>query len=127
MEKTLDTVLKSISTQPNSNSVGNDAASEHSIPRGKAAATQALIAAPPSVPVGTTNYSTNRSPKLHSLPDNALNPLGLLAEASLANRKILSTNGKSSLGGGGDAHSSSSQKLGVANDGYFKPGRVIPS
>jgi len=27
------------------------------------------------------------SPKLHSLPDNALNPLGLLAEASLANRR----------------------------------------
>lgn len=28
-----------------------------------------------------------RSPKLHSLPDNTLNPLGLLAEASLNNRK----------------------------------------
>ena len=27
------------------------------------------------------------SPKLHCLPDNALNPLGLLAEASLANRR----------------------------------------
>lgn len=27
------------------------------------------------------------SPKLHSLPDNSLNPLGLLAEASLANRR----------------------------------------
>lgn len=32
------------------------------------------------------------SPRLHSLPDNTLNPLGLLAEASLQNRKRSTTN-----------------------------------
>jgi hypothetical protein len=66
------------------------------------------------------SFHRNRpgSPKLHSLPDNSLNPLGLLAEASLANRR---------------AHGShptqiavrpqpGDTKVGVASDNYFKPG-----
>lgn len=36
---------------------------------------------------GAVSSHPGTSPKLHSLPDNALNPLGLLAEASLANRR----------------------------------------
>ena len=36
---------------------------------------------------GAVSNHPGTSPKLHSLPDNALNPLGLLAEASLANRR----------------------------------------
>ena len=42
----------------------------------------------------TTGGSKNGppSPRLHSLPDNTLNPLGLLAEASLQNRKRSATN-----------------------------------
>jgi hypothetical protein len=55
---------------------------------------------------------------LHSLPDNSLNPLGLLAEASLANRRAVAaqspTDGPLSAGG--------TDKVGVASDLYFKPG-----
>jgi hypothetical protein len=36
---------------------------------------------------GAASGHPGTSPKLHSLPDNVLNPLGLLAEASLANRR----------------------------------------
>ena len=38
--------------------------------------------------VQETIASMPLSPRLNSLPDNALNPLGLLAEASLANRRV---------------------------------------
>lgn len=63
------------------------------------------------------------SPKLHSLPDNTLNPLGLLAEASLANRRAQATGSPieavlpASVGG------DPNQKVGVASDMYFKPGK----
>ncbi|KAH9981402.1 fungal-specific transcription factor domain-containing protein [Lactifluus volemus] len=127
MERTLDTVLKSIGnpsiasgmvsrtpSPPNANIANN--------------ATQALLSRvdqPPSPTAGATFSPTPsrtqgvapNSPKLHSLPDNSLNPLGLLAEASLANRR---------------AHAASSGRkwgmarppapMGVASDAYFKPG-----
>jgi hypothetical protein len=58
---------------------------------------------------------------LHSLPDNSLNPLGLLAEASLANRRAQSsgfyTNQSVDL-----PPADGEKKLGVASDLYFKPG-----
>lgn len=53
---------------------------------------------------------------MHSLPDNALNPLGLLAEASLANRRA-QANAKAS-----SSKDVSNDKVGVASDVYFKPG-----
>lgn len=63
------------------------------------------------------------SPRLHSLPDNDLNPLGLLAEASLANRRAQTQNNpkadRSPLAPGSN--------VGVANDVYFKPGALNPS
>jgi hypothetical protein len=91
------------------------------------------------------------SPKLHSLPDNSLNPLGLLAEASLANRRaqqasagshgLVARPSSSAAGGSGSAAQGSSgsgsgagagasgdsqaretPKVGVASDNYFKPG-----
>jgi hypothetical protein len=122
MERTLDTVLRSISTQPNTSSPAPEVPSDYSTPKGKTAVTQALIAAPPNLPVASTSYPGNRSPKLHSLPDNALNPLGLLAEASLANRKVFNR-----TAGPGDPSESNSafQSLGVANETYFKPGKDI--
>ena len=52
---------------------------------------------------------------MHSLPDNALNPLGLLAEASLANRK------QQAASKSGDTPS---ERVGVASDVYFKPGEL---
>lgn len=58
------------------------------------------------------------SPKLHSLPDNTLNPLGLLAEASLANRRAQAASRAESRSSAAD----NQPKLGVASDVYFKPG-----
>lgn len=47
----------------------------------------------------TPKSQVNLSPRLHALPDDTLNPLGLLAEASLQNRKRSNTNGNA----GGDS------------------------
>jgi hypothetical protein len=58
---------------------------------------------------------------LHSLPDNTLNPLGLLAEASLANRRVQAQNHPTSVLPVADP-SSDQPQLGVASDNYFKPG-----
>lgn len=138
MERTLDTVLRSIGNPD----IASGYMSRSPSPSAQTATTQALLASP-SPPPSTTassfppqassssshhhqnslSHPIPASPKLHSLPDNALNPLGLLAEASLANRraqagsfydkdstKIPSTD------------SADYKKLGVASDLYFKPG-----
>ena len=133
MERTLDTVLKSIGNP--SMGMGSGMLSRSPSPQITSNATQALLSQtdqPPSPPAATTFSSSSSrpqtlglqtlvhpsSPKLHSLPDNSLNPLGLLAEASLANRR---------------AHAASSTRktsamarppapMGVASDAYFKPG-----
>ena len=83
------------------------------------------------------------SPKLHSLPDDTLNPLGLLAEASLNNRRysarnsqrpdlqtILNSENTPSVN---DKERNEhvermirereSEGIGVASDEYYKPGR----
>lgn len=62
------------------------------------------------------------SPKLHSLPDNSLNPLGLLAEASLANRRAQAASRTESRA---TANTDDQPKLGVASDVYFKPGMYL--
>jgi hypothetical protein len=67
------------------------------------------------------------------LPDNTLNPLGLLAEASLANRRDKGSS--SGIGGmlpGNLNEDDGSGKVdgrpvGVASDAYFKPGMRIDS
>ncbi|TRM59205.1 fungal-specific transcription factor domain-containing protein [Schizophyllum amplum] len=60
------------------------------------------------------HYAQPPSPKLHSLPDNSLNPLGLLAEASLANRRAQQNVPSMSASG----------QVGVASANYFKPGPI---
>jgi hypothetical protein len=60
------------------------------------------------------------SPKLHSLPDNDLNPLGLLAEASLANSRQAAQPPQATRPG--TTPRNSEQNVGVASDLYFKPG-----
>lgn len=123
MERTLDTVLRSI---------GNPGIASGMVSRtpspapAQAATTQALIAASPSPPPpssATRNQSNHHqppgSPKLHSLPDNSLNPLGLLAEASLANRRAHANNKSGMVARSTDLNET---KLGVASDNYFKPG-----
>ncbi len=69
------------------------------------------------------------SPRLHSLPDNSLNPLGLLAEASLQNshrKKLASTDGRGgrNIGKGNDqgGQGQAADGVGVGNEHYFKPG-----
>ncbi|KAG6908579.1 hypothetical protein DXG01_004065 [Tephrocybe rancida] len=116
MERTLDTVLRSI---------GNPGIASGMVSRspspGVHAETQALIA---DVEAREEEQEEAQgeggSPKLHSLPDNALNPLGLLAEASLANRKVRAPHLSPMLarGAGGEER----PQMGVASDNYFKPG-----
>ena len=65
--------------------------------------------------------------RLHSLPDNTLNPLGLLAEASLQNtRKRAVTVSEALESADGDVdeegRDKKKSKLGLSNAGYFQPG-----
>lgn len=123
MEQTLDTVLKSIGN-PSMNSSGMVSRSPSLTPSGQAAQTQALLASPSPPPQSlfppqSAKEPPTASPKLHSLPDNALNPLGLLAEASLANRKA---HGVSSSFTARPTEPDPNRRLGVASDNYFRPG-----
>ena len=98
-------------------------------PSAQTQGTQALLATPsppqsPIVPNGLHHlHQAPGSPKLHSLPDNTLNPLGLLAEASLANRRAQAAAAKvDPLAGSAISQDGQQPKLGVASDVYFKPG-----
>ncbi|KAH9952175.1 hypothetical protein B0H21DRAFT_17239 [Amylocystis lapponica] len=62
------------------------------------------------------------SPKLPSLPDDSLNPLGLLAETSLANRRAQAGPNVDQSSTAMLTKSSEPSKMGVASDVYFKPG-----
>ncbi|KAF5369179.1 hypothetical protein D9615_009987 [Tricholomella constricta] len=121
MERTLDTVLRSIGNP----GIASGMVSRSPSPTAQAASTSALIAASPSPPpTRQSSYHHHQedpgSPKLHSLPDNALNPLGLLAEASLANRRALHPNASPMLAR--TSEPGENPKMGVASDNYFKPG-----
>lgn len=118
MEKTLDTVLRSIGNP----SIASGMISRSPSPNTQNASTQALLDRSPSPAPTSTPYSQQPpgSPKLHSLPDNSLNPLGLLAEASLANRRAQVSNNNSIVSK--IASATDGQTLGVASDNYFKPG-----
>ncbi|KAG6816697.1 hypothetical protein H0H87_003785 [Tephrocybe sp. NHM501043] len=139
MERTLDTVLRSIGNP----GIASGMVSRSPSPMGVTAGTQALIATAEDESgdmedasgAGAGPYSQNHlqpharpqpgaSPKLHSLPDNALNPLGLLAEASLANRKVHNPNASPLMARGAvsDGANSKGPQMGVASDNYFKPG-----
>ncbi|KAG6867611.1 hypothetical protein C0993_000552 [Termitomyces sp. T159_Od127] len=113
MEKALDTVLRSVGNP----GIASAMVSRSPSPSAQAAGTSALLAESPSPP--PQPQSQPGSPKLHSLPDNALNPLGLLAEASLANRRALHPK-KSPLQVRDDP--ADTPQMGVASDNYFKPG-----
>jgi hypothetical protein len=117
MERTLDTVLRSIHIPD----IASGMVSRSPSPSTQTAATQALMASPsPPPPTPPPGQQPPVSPKLHSLPDNTLNPLGLLAEASLANRRAQL--GAQRFSGSITATASNIGKLGVASDNYFKPG-----
>ncbi|KAF7311220.1 hypothetical protein MKEN_01023500 [Mycena kentingensis (nom. inval.)] len=119
MERTLDTVLRSIGNP----SLASGMISRSPSPSLQAATTSALLgrspSPPPAMPPPARRGGHPSSPKLHSLPDNSLNPLGLLAEASLANRRA-----HSHYPSGFVARSAQppEARLGVASANYFKPG-----
>ncbi|KAJ7461651.1 fungal-specific transcription factor domain-containing protein [Mycena latifolia] len=118
MERTLDTVLRSIGNP----SLASGMISRSPSPSPQATTTSALLANSPSPPP-VPQYIRNRpgSPKLHSLPDNSLNPLGLLAEASLANRRAHAAHPSGLVA---RSTQPGETKLGVASDNYFKPGPI---
>lgn len=121
MERTLDTVLRSIGNP----GIASGMVSRSPSPSPQTATTQALLDESPSPPLDSSTFRSNHhqpagSPKLHSLPDNSLNPLGLLAEASLANRRAQATNQSGIIARSTDPNEK--PKLGVASDNYFKPG-----
>ncbi|KAF8621511.1 hypothetical protein AX15_007741 [Amanita polypyramis BW_CC] len=118
MEKTLDTVLRSIGNP----GIASGMVSRTPSPSPQTSIAEALMVPSPSPPPAPyPTQQPTKSPKLHSLPDNSLNPLGLLAEASLANRRSQgATPGSSSIARSVDPN----EKLtvGVASANYFKPG-----
>ena len=121
MEQRLDTVLRSIGNP----SIASGMVSRSPSPsaRAQTTTTSALLASPSPPPPESPSFrdAPLGSPKLHSLPDNALNPLGLLAEASLANRRLKGN--PSPL----MARTDKPENIGVASDNYFKPGMIIIS
>ncbi|KAK4051002.1 hypothetical protein OIV83_003131 [Microbotryomycetes sp. JL201] len=73
------------------------------------------------------------SPRLHSLPDNTLNPLGLLAEASLQNtrKRAVTLNDVLETANGlrdTDEREVKRSRLGMGNPSYFQPGpmNILP-
>jgi hypothetical protein len=119
MERTLDTVLKSIGNP----SMASGMISRSPSPAAQTAQTQALLQSPsptpqPSYPAQSATLPPS-SPKLHCLPENSLTPLGLLVEASLAKRKV---NGVTASFTARPTDADSDRRLGVASDNYFKPG-----
>ena len=95
-------------------------------PAAHTAQTQALLQSPSpppqhNIPLQSSTLSSS-SPKLHSLPDNALNPLGLLVEASEAKRRA---NGITTSFIARPTDGDSEHRLGVASDNFFRPGFMI--
>ncbi|OSD08461.1 hypothetical protein PYCCODRAFT_1462684 [Trametes coccinea BRFM310] len=120
MERTLDTVLRSLGNP----SIASGMLSRSPSPTLATQNTQALINSPSPPPSPASerrshvSHQPPASPKMHSLPDNSLNPLGLLAEASLANRRAQAAAKTSSS----NEQSGDQAMVGVASDVYFKPG-----
>ncbi len=113
----MDTVLRSLGNP----SIASGMLSRSPSPSPQNQSTQALLASPspPHSPANShSHHHPPGSPKLHSLPDNTLNPLGLLAEASLANRRAQAASKVEAVTPG-----TTQRMLGVASDVYFKPGR----
>lgn len=147
MERTLDTVLRSISN-PGLTSLASGMVSQSPSPPPDDSSSQDVAGSPEhpafhnalastisdamSRPHNASTYGAAvahgaGSPKLHSLPDNVLNPLGLLAEASSSLRRGKQTISQSPSASGNKNPMSlanlDNPKVGVANLGvYFKPG-----
>lgn len=145
MESTLDTLMHSIS-HPGLTSIPTGTVTRSPTPSSPSVAAsnnaRTLLGSPsastPDLASSTTSSlqkprekPRSSSPRLHMLPDNTLNPLGLLAEASLQNRR--EKGASSGLGGmlpgnineDDGAGKVEGRPVGVASDAYFKPGVSI--
>lgn len=146
MERTLDTVLRSISNPalsslaagmvsqssspgPDGESSVQDAVEATDGPEIQPNLSEGLVSQlPDAATYGAAVAPAAGSPRLHSLPDNVLNPLGLLAEASSSIRRTKPAAGHSPGSTSGSKNPMSistldNPKVGVANLGvYFKPG-----
>ncbi|PVG04452.1 hypothetical protein CPB86DRAFT_693451 [Serendipita vermifera] len=144
MERTLDTVLRSISNpaltslaggmvsqspspQPDAESSAQEPVGTPDRPELQGAIPEAMIPhIPKTATYGAAVAPVPGSPRLHSLPDNVLNPLGLLAEASSSLRRGKQFSGLTPDGSNLNGQANGAQdnpKVGVANLGvYFKPG-----
>lgn len=122
MERTLDTIFRSLGAPPSDGPSRSPSPPGQPPPSGE---THPLLASPTPSPRQLHRRNTDQppaSPKLPSLPDDSLNPLGLLAEASLANRRA-QAGGKSDLASTAMlTRTSEPSRMGVASDLYFKPG-----
>ncbi|EPQ57784.1 hypothetical protein GLOTRDRAFT_71665 [Gloeophyllum trabeum ATCC 11539] len=125
MERTLDTVLRAVGN-PN---LAASIISRSPSPSGQT--THTFLDSEPPTPQDAAGPSGHRSashlpqppsPQLHSLPDNSLNPLGLLAEASLANRKAQAASKPNGASQAQHPDGDAPRKVGVASEAYFKPG-----
>lgn len=114
MERTLDTVLRTLNNPDITSGMVSRTPTPPIPPASASSNSPLLLSRQPPRPVPG-------SPKLHSLPDNSLNPLGLLAEASLANRRVQAAAAASSTQPE-QPRGSEEKKLGVASGTYFKPG-----
>jgi len=130
IERTLDTVLRSLGNPSTVSAMVSRSPSpvSHNDNRAAAITPQQIVAtrelmdsddgSPPQSP---HEPAAQGSPKLHSLPNDTLNPLGLLAETSLATRKTNAENHGALYPRPFD--DTGTAKVGVASEVYFKPGQ----
>ena len=130
IERTLDTVLRSLGNPSTVSAMLSRSPSPEALSARNAAITSQQIIAthelmdsgddsPPQSPHEPAAHGG--SPKLHSLPNDTLNPLGLLAETSLATRKTNAEHHGTLYPRPFD--DSGAAKVGVASEVYFKPGQ----
>ncbi|KAM0790082.1 hypothetical protein ACM66B_005410 [Microbotryomycetes sp. NB124-2] len=119
-----DAAASSSSAPQRANSTGSGAGQQQQASNGKSVEWS-----------GVRNERTRRddSPRLHSLPDNTLNPLGLLAEASLQNtrKRAVTLNDVLETANGlrdTDEREMKRSRLGMGNPSYFQPGpmNILP-
>jgi hypothetical protein len=130
IERTLDTVLRSLGNPSTASAMVSRDSSPSGLNDGREAAitpqqiigTRELLDSDNESPAHTPQEpAAQSSPKLHSLPNDTLNPLGLLAETSLATRKATAEHSGHLYPRPFD--DTGVPKVGVASEVYFKPGQ----
>ena len=130
IERTLDTVLRSLGNPSTVSAMLSRSPSPVGLadnrdavitPQHIAATRELMDSDNDSPPQSPHEPAAQSSPKLHSLPNDTLNPLGLLAETSLATRKTNAVHHGTLYPRPFD--DTGIAKVGVASEVYFKPGQ----